>query len=236
MGRADIAIYSTISGGIRLCLHPRALCVGSAYDDQDVTRPHDCCRGTSERPASCGGPGHLIGRMLCAPQSLRGHTDCRPSNLWTKNHDQLSPACAIAGRLVLVAPVHPPSSRTANAAGRCRFISEPTPFLVPSNRRSALMERTLRLSPMAASLAAELASSVDFPRRCPLPGILPCSLPRVGVRRYKPILQSCYHDFAPNPCGSRYQTAGSIGALARDEPVNAGSNSDSLKVAKCLVG
>ena len=33
MGRADIAILSTISGGIRLCLHPGALCLGSAYDD-----------------------------------------------------------------------------------------------------------------------------------------------------------------------------------------------------------
>ena len=71
-------------------------------------------------------------------------------------------------------------------------------------------------------LSSEARFTVDFPRRCPLPGILPCSLPRVGVRRYKPILQSCYHDFAPNPCGSRYQTAGSIGALARDEPVTPG--------------
>ena len=32
MGRADIAILSTISGGIRLCLHPPALERGSAYD------------------------------------------------------------------------------------------------------------------------------------------------------------------------------------------------------------
>jgi len=53
----------------------------------------------------------------------------------------------------------------------------------------------------------------------------------VGFRRYKPMLrfpflrklQSRYHDFAPGPLiGPRYQTAGSIGTLARDEPVTPG--------------
>ena len=34
--------------------------------------------------------------------------------------------------------------------------------------------------------------------------------------------KSRYRDFAPRPLGPRYQTAGSIGALARDEPVTPG--------------
>src|ERR1700757_2197405 len=52
---------------------PPALSIGgSAYDGKDLSRPHDCCPTTSERRESCDSPGHLIGRMLCAPQSLRG--------------------------------------------------------------------------------------------------------------------------------------------------------------------
>ena len=141
-----------------------------------------------------------------------------------KNHDQLSPACAIAGRLVLVAPVHPPSSRTANAAGRCRssrtclslsIESEEVPF------GANFLGCFAHALPAQGSIAR---STVDFPRRCPFSGIRQCSLPRGGVRRYKPILQIALPRFCPEAAFAalRYQTAGSIGALARDEPVTPG--------------
>jgi len=42
-----------------------------------------------------------------------------------------------------------------------------------------------------------------------------------GVRRYKPMLKPTLLRFYPN-FWLRYQTAGSIGALARDEPVTPG--------------
>jgi hypothetical protein len=75
---------------------------------------------------------------------------------------------------------------------------------------------------------------LDFPRRCPLP-LFPCAPERralvkeVGFRRYKPILVFFCGYFnrvttilPQGPDGPRYQTAGSIGALARDEPVTPG--------------
>ena len=46
-------------------------------------------------------------------------------------------------------------------------------------------------------LTSEARFTVDFPRRCPLPGIRPCSLPEGGVRRYKPILQIALPRFCP---------------------------------------
>jgi hypothetical protein len=76
--------------------------------------------------------------------------------------------------------------------------------------------------PYSCLLKAAARSTVDFPRRCPFPGIV-----RVPFRDEESAVISRYfksrcRDFAPNPCGSRYQTAGSIGALARDEPVTPG--------------
>ena len=72
MGRADIAILSVISFGIRLCLHPRALCGGSAYDGLRLAQAFRGrtirCPTASERSGSYGGlsrSGHLITRF-CA--------------------------------------------------------------------------------------------------------------------------------------------------------------------------
>ena len=53
MGRADIAILSEISFGIRLCLHPPHFpsMGGSAYDGLAFLRPLElCCRDTSDVP------------------------------------------------------------------------------------------------------------------------------------------------------------------------------------------
>ena len=96
--------------------------------------------------------------------------------------------------------------------------------------------RCLRPMPLTSSFFhdSECFVPLDFPRRCPLPLFpkRPCGRPgqrRSGfadISRYSfflRILQSRYHDFAPGPTnGPRYQTAGSIGALARDEPVTPG--------------
>jgi hypothetical protein len=83
--------------------------------------PHGfVCPTMSEHGGPRGSSGHLIGRMIMRASVVTGSYGLIVLLPVDKNHDQLSPACAIAGRLVLVAPVHPPSSRTANAAGRCR--------------------------------------------------------------------------------------------------------------------
>jgi hypothetical protein len=67
MGRADIAILSEISFGIRLCLHPPALSKeGSAYDGSGLSWPDDFCPTASERGESYGDPGHLIAPHFCA--------------------------------------------------------------------------------------------------------------------------------------------------------------------------
>jgi hypothetical protein len=141
-----------------------------------------------------------------------------------KNHDQLSPACAIAGRLVLVAPVHPPSSRTANAAGRCRSFRTLPVFVLPWIEEVPFGANfVLGCSfPYSCLLKAAARSTVDFPRRCPFSGIVRVPFRDEEFAVISRYFKSRYRDFAPNPCGSRYQTAGSIGALARDEPVTPG--------------
>ena len=123
MGRADIAILSTISGGIRLCLHPGALCLGSAYDGLSLFSLRRAIRLLSRYV----GTHRVVWQLKPShwPHVMRASVVTGSYGLSSflpvdNYHDQLSPACSIAGRLVLVAPVHPPSSRTANAAGRCR--------------------------------------------------------------------------------------------------------------------
>ena len=85
-------------------------------------------------------------------------------------HDQASPARSKAGRQSSVAPVHPPSSRTANAAGRCHsFLNlhlslyhrlEEVPF-------GANFVHGCLLPIYRCQLSSEARFSVDFPRRCP---------------------------------------------------------------------
>ena len=104
-------------------------------------------------------------------------------------HDQLSPACAIAGRLVLVAPVHPPSSRTANAAGRCRSFLN-LQLSLSHRRRSALRSELCSwLFPYSCLLKAAARSFRRLPTALSFLGNPPWSIPRGGVRRYKPMLQ-----------------------------------------------
>jgi hypothetical protein len=78
MGRADIAIYSTISGGIRLCLHPPHFpsVGGSAYDGLRLVRSGRTvsfvCPAMSEHGGPRGGSGHLIGRMIMRASVVTG--------------------------------------------------------------------------------------------------------------------------------------------------------------------
>ena len=78
MGRADIAILSEISFGIRLCLHPPCTYLreeGLAYDDWS----HSCyarldfCRDTSDVPRRERQLQAISSRTFLRAQSLRGH-------------------------------------------------------------------------------------------------------------------------------------------------------------------
>ena len=140
-------------------------------------------------------------------------------------HDQASPARSKAGRQSSVAPVHPPSSRTANAAGRCHSFlnlhlslyhrSEEVPF-------GANFVHGCLLPIYRCQLSSEARFSVDFPRRCPFSVILSGPFREEEFAVISRYFKSRYHDSAPSAEAPRYQTAGSIGALARDEPVTPG--------------
>lgn len=55
---------------------------------------------------------------------------------------------------------------------------------------------------------SSLPVTVDFPRRCPLPRIHPCSLWEGGVRRYKPILQIALPRFCPERLSAKVPNRG----------------------------
>jgi hypothetical protein len=113
MGRADIAILSNISVGIRLCLHPPALLMGgSAYDGLSLfllsglgflSRHVGTCRVRGQLE-----PSHHA--HFLRAQSLRGHTDWS-FYLLMKTRSQ--------------APTGPPYGRTAEPRGRARFSKHP---------------------------------------------------------------------------------------------------------------
>src|SRR5579863_7168144 len=103
---------------------------------------------------------------------------------------------------------------------------EPVICLCPSmDRRSALWSELCSwlFCPCSCLLKTALArSTVDFPRRCPLPGIVRVPFRKEEFAVISRYFKSRYHDSAPSAEAPRYQTAGSIGALARDEPVTPG--------------
>jgi hypothetical protein len=137
---------------------------------------------------------------------------------------------------VLVAPAckHPPEVHTPEripAAGRCF-------------KSSCLFYPSVRSALSGANFTWLFVFFPSFPRsvalRCRPLSRLFCSLftHRLPTALSFPLssvfseeeefavisqcLKSRYRDFAPRPLGPRYQTAGSIGALARDEPVTPG--------------
>ena len=149
MGRADIAILSTISGGIRLCLHPPALLTGgSAYDGfgpfsflsgggrtmfvatrrnvprRPAIRSH-LITHISARSVVTGSYGKIV--STCDGKSQLGSSPARSMQ------DGNSLCCARLASAISVSP-------TAFAAGRC-FSFEPT--VSHHHGRSALVERTL---------------------------------------------------------------------------------------------
>ena len=137
------------------------------------SRPHDFCPGASESVESCDGPGHLIGRKFCAPQSLRGHTDCRPSYLWKKPRPTLTGLryrwTARLGRAR--------ASAILSDSECCRemsFILLNLQLSFPIVKKKCpnganFLGRNL---PRLLSLAASSLFAVDFPRRCPFSVIL----------------------------------------------------------------
>ncbi len=84
------------------------------------------------------------------------------------------------------------------------------------------LDRSALCGAKAASSATDSLSPVDFPRRCPLPRILGVPFGKEEFAVISRCFKSRYRDFAPSAYAPRYQTAGSIGALARDEPVTPG--------------
>lgn len=80
----------------------------------------------------------------------------------------------------------------------------------------------LPISLPAKQRSSLLSVTVDFPRRCPLPRIVSVPFGKEEFAVISRYFKSRYHDSAPSAEAPRYQTAGSIGALARDEPVTPG--------------
>ena len=146
----------------------------------------------------------------------------------------------------------PPYGRTAEPRGRARFSKHPpevhTPERIPAAGRcfksSCLYYPSVRSALSGANFTWLFVFFPSFPRsvalRCRPLSRLFCSLftHRLPTALSFPLssvfseeeefavisqcLKSRYRDFAPRPLGPRYQTAGSIGALARDEPVTPG--------------
>ena len=99
-------------------------------------------------------------------------------------------------------------------------------FCPSMDRRSALRSRTLFLAVFAHIAACSRQLSSHY-RRLPTALSSPQNSVRVpfGKEEFAVIsryFKSRYHDLAPSALAPRYQTAGSIGALARDEPVTPG--------------
>ena len=134
---------------------------------------------------------------------------------------------------MVIVPVMQASARSFHpgadtAAGRC---SENHPFILfanPSGRsRSALCGANFSGCFHSVALRRPLSRLARSMLTHRLPTALSShsfvSVP--GEEEFAVISQyfkSRYRDFAPRPFGPRYQTAGSIGALARDEPVTPG--------------
>ena len=125
-------------------------------------------------------------------------------------------------------------------AGRRTRKRRPTWRPRPSEIDEAMSDEDRETSRCFRRNAASFLPTIGVLRPVGLPSALPSpALPKdrlrgswikeVGFRRYKPMLRfSCGYfnrvtTILPlGPYGPRYQTAGSIGALARDEPVTPG--------------
>jgi hypothetical protein len=130
--------------------------------------PSFCC-DTSDVPRVS--PSHRATVLLRA-QSLRGHTDCRPSTCWTKIRNRRSPACSIAGRLIFGrARLHPPSFTDSEMLPE-DVIHFRTICLCPISKKKCPLERTSGCFAHSCLLKAAARSTVDFPRRCPFSVIL----------------------------------------------------------------
>jgi hypothetical protein len=107
------------------------------------------------------------------------------------------------------------------------FISEPTPVIVLPWIEEVPFGANFVHGCLLPIYRCQLSSearflTVDFPRRCPLSVILSVPFREEEFAVISRYFKSRYHDSAPSAEAPRYQTAGSIGALARDEPVTPG--------------
>ena len=104
--------------------------------------------------------------------------------------------------VAVLRPLHPPSFRTAFAAGRCRSFRTLSVFVLPWIGEVPLGANFVH-GCFVAHIAASYSSEARFflYRRLPTalssPQNRPCSLWEGGVRRYKPILQIALPRFCP---------------------------------------
>ena len=240
MGRADIAILSEISLRIRLCLHPPRTLDRFTID----------WRGWRMMTGASSEASRFVSRHVgraASRDSLRPshHAHYSARSVVTGSYGKIVSTCD--GHTTTCTDTGPPYGRTA-LYWLCPFSIRPElssrSVLLPEDviisnlylllsiqdRRSALSGANLFLAVFAFLLPCRLLLSrhcslslpIDFPRRCPLlvSSVFPLRKEEFAV--ISRCFKSRYRDFAPRPFGPRYQTAGSIGALARDEPVTPG--------------
>jgi len=146
------------------------------------------CPTMSEHGGPRSSSGHLIGRILCAPQSLRGHTDCRPSYLWTiTTTNSHRPALWLDGSSWSRPCIRHPLGQRMLPGDVVHFLNLHLSLSIDQKKCP------YGANPSALCLGHQLSDRARYYRRLPTAlsflGNPQCSLPRGGVRRYKPMLQ-----------------------------------------------
>jgi hypothetical protein len=175
--------YRKFLSGSDYVFTPRTSSIGgSAYDGAAFCGRPSCVvtarRNVPRRTAAWA--ISLRRRYFCALSRYGVIRFDRPSTRWTKTTTRQRQARPMAGLPVAVLR---PCIRCLSATRCCRkmFFVRTSVFAL-HRRRSALGANFVHgcLSPIyRCQLSSEARfRTVDFPRRCPFSGILPCSLPR----------------------------------------------------------
>ena len=191
MGRADIAILSTISGGIRLCLHPGALCLGSAYDGYasfvllrhvGTRRAFAISLAAYHARLSRYGVIRIVVLRTCGQKPRPTLTGLRYR--WTARLGRARASAILSD---------------SECCREMSFISNLSVF-VHRIRRSALWSELSRLfCPCAACSGSSARSTVDFPRRCPFSVIFSGPFREEEFAVISRCFKSRCRDFAPRP-------------------------------------